>query len=134
MLRLHAPPGNQMEPHNEDNVITIHYTHKGPKPKGASNNAWKRYAWEVHGVPYIYNLLEGSPLASIILTSNDESSSPHKDPLVITHKVGSRNVSRTLVDTKSSINLIFLTTMYTLGVKDGDIYYQERDAFSRIKK
>lgn len=100
---------------------SIYSIYGGPEVNGASNNARKRYTWEMSGDLCIYNLHEWSPSTSIIFTSNDKMSSPYKDSLVFMLWVGSCDGYRILIYTKSSIDLLFLIDMQELWVKDSNI-------------
>lgn len=124
-MRLPVPFINKVEPRNGDNVRTIHFIDGGLRFNRAFNNAQKRYAREVHKAHRVYNIHEGLPYTSIIFTSSDETSSPHKDPLVVTLQVGSCNVCRILVDIKSLVNLFFLRIIMVLMVKYSDITKKE---------
>lgn len=81
VLRLLTPPVNGVKLHNNDNVRIIHFIHGGPGLNGVSNNPRKRYTREVYKAPHVYNFHEGSPFASIIFISIDETSSLHEDPM-----------------------------------------------------
>lgn len=78
--------------------------------------------WSIRDL-YIYNLGKGSWSTPITFTIKDETSSLFKDTLVIILRVGSCDVY--LVDTESLVDFIFLTTMWALGVQDGDITIKE---------
>lgn len=74
-----------------------------------SNNARKRYIWEVHG--YVYSLQEGLSTLSMIFTNK--------------YKATSHIRCTILIYLVSSIDHIFLTNMQALGVRDEDIFEKE---------
>lgn len=48
----------------------------------------------------------------------DDSLSEHEDPLVITSRIGSYDIFQIVVDIGSSIDLLFISTITTLDIKE----------------
>lgn len=84
MLSLPTPPVSRKNLHNEANARTIHTIHGGPEPNETSSNSRKRYARDLHGLLYVYNLDKGMSYVEITFSRKDKASSPNEDHLVIT--------------------------------------------------
>ena len=61
------------------------------------------------------------PPVEIIFSEKEETLSYHEDPLVITLRIRSYDVYQIMIDMESSVDLLFITTIRALGVKDSDI-------------
>ncbi|CAA7049482.1 unnamed protein product [Microthlaspi erraticum] len=79
---------------------------------------YERKAVTAQRYPYIH---KGIP--TISFTDKDASGLdiPHLDPLVITLQIHDCDVAKVLVDTGSTVNLIFLETLNRMGVEEGSI-------------
>lgn len=122
-----APVEDDMHPPLEgDDIVTIA---RGPHPAGTSCNALKRYINELKthdGSPHV--LEPRAPTSKRVEThpvtfTEDDAlhvQFPHNDPLVVTLKIANRRVHRILVDTGSSLNVMYKATLdkICLGVID----------------
>lgn len=60
-----------------------------------------------------------------MFNKEDEVISLHEDPLVVTLRFGSSDVCHKLVDTRSSVDLLFLSTLHALEVNEEDVVKKE---------
>lgn len=72
---------------------------------------------DLRSTSHIYTLEKVRSPVEIVFTKKDETSSHHKDPLVITLRRGSYDVYRIIVDIRSSMDLLFMFIVKALGVK-----------------
>lgn len=110
-----------------DDIVTIA---GGPHPAGTSRNALKRYIDELKThdrTPYVpeprapnSQRVESHP---VTFTKDDASHVrfPNNDPFIVTLLIANRRVHRILVDTGSSINVMYKANLDKIGLGVTDI-------------
>ena len=121
ILRAKEPPPQRNNPvgTSEDRPdqerIVIHTISGGPHPADRSWAEMRRYGMSLKGEGgHVHTVAEGPPTKRrerINISFNDDDligrQYPHVDPMVITARVGPAEVRRILVDTGSSVNILF---------------------------
>ncbi|CAA7020220.1 unnamed protein product [Microthlaspi erraticum] len=79
---------------------------------------YERKAVTAQHYPYIH---KGIPTISFMDKNASELDIPHLDPLVVTLQVHDYDIAKVLIDTGSTVNLIFLETLDRKGVEQGSI-------------
>lgn len=81
----------------------------------------------------MYNLCRKDVIIPMRFHEEDEVNCLHEDLLVVTSRVRTCDVCHILVDTWSSIDLLYLFMLHTLGVHEEDVKKKEND-FSRFQQ
>lgn len=74
---------------------------------------------------YLQSWKKGRFSTEITFIGKDETFSHHYDPLVITLRIESYDVYRIMINTESSIYLLFLSIIRVLGMKESNIAKKE---------
>ncbi|KAA8519121.1 hypothetical protein F0562_013405 [Nyssa sinensis] len=114
------------EPQRQNNHV-IYVLYADSPITGMSNRARKRYAREARAAPNVLQISNVEkrlkPTPEIQFTEQDlaEVHCPHSDALVITLKIANFEIRRVLVDTGSSVNILFHEPLKQMGMDHDNI-------------
>lgn len=73
----------------------------------------------------VYSLRKKDTTNPTMFNEKDKVNFHHKDPVVMTLRVGPCNIFRILVDTRILVDLLFLSTFHVLRMHEEDITKKE---------